>query len=351
VSVGNLGVGGSGKTPVVAAVASVLRDAGERPAILSRGYGRRDTDPGAVVVSDGERVCEPVERSGDEPQLLARALPGVPVVVCADRYLAGRLAEVRFGATVHILDDGFQHLALWRDVDLLLVSPADIQDRPLPTGRLREPLASGRSAHALLVSASAAGSPSGSVSESADDAESVAVAIPVRPVFTVTTAPGDLRLVQPFGQPVGQLLAQTLWLAPGQAVGQQPGQRPIVQRVGYAPSHGERPRVAAVAGIARPDRFRTTLESLGWDVVEWLTFWDHHWYTPGDVRRVDAVARAARADAVVTTEKDAVRLEALLSPDPAQSGTMPWAFVPVEAVIEPRAAFAAWLLERLGRLV
>jgi len=129
ISVGNLSMGGSGKTPVVAALARLLRQRGERPVILTRGYGRRDKREGVVVVSDGERVLEPVERSGDEPQLLARTLPGVPVLVGADRYLAGVFAARHFAATVSILDDGFQHVQLERDVDLLLVSVDDLNDR------------------------------------------------------------------------------------------------------------------------------------------------------------------------------------------------------------------------------
>jgi tetraacyldisaccharide 4'-kinase len=110
VSVGNLSVGGSGKTPLVAYIARLLEDAGERPAILSRGYARTRPEDGVTVVSDGIRLRADLERAGDEPLMLARALPRVPVLVCADRYLAGRLAELRLGATAHLLDDGFQHL-------------------------------------------------------------------------------------------------------------------------------------------------------------------------------------------------------------------------------------------------
>ena len=151
VSVGNLVAGGSGKTPVVATLARLLGAAGERPAILSRGYARHRDGGDAVVVSDGASVLEPTERSGDEAQMLARTLPGVPVLVSVDRYLAGRIAERRFGSTVMLLDDGFQHLQLARDVDLLLVSPLDLTERILPLGALREPVAAARAAHALLV--------------------------------------------------------------------------------------------------------------------------------------------------------------------------------------------------------
>jgi tetraacyldisaccharide 4'-kinase len=307
ISVGNLSVGGSGKTPVVAALARLLRDAGERPSILSRGYGRRIDDPGAVVVSDGERTHAGVERAGDEPYLLARALPGVPVVVAADRYLAGRIAEARFGATVHLLDDGFQHLPLWRDCDLLLVSPADVRDRPLPSGRLREPLASGRSAHALLVSGSA------------EDVVCVATAVPVSPLFTVTAHLSAPRLLHPFGTPGS--------VATGA-------------------------RVVAVAGIAHPERFRASLSSLGWDVVEWLTYRDHHWFSPRDVSRVREAARAHRADAVITTEKDAVRLEAQFSSGKSASlaaDAAPWLYVPLDVSIEPDDVFSRWLTGRIAQ--
>ena len=134
ISVGNLTVGGSGKTPVVAALARLLIAVGERPAILTRGYGRRRGADGVVVVSSGHEVLVPTLQSGDEPQMLARALPGVPVLVSGDRHLAGRLAERTFGCTVHLLDDGFQHVQLARDVDLLVISTADLDERLLPWG-------------------------------------------------------------------------------------------------------------------------------------------------------------------------------------------------------------------------
>ena len=186
ISVGNLSVGGSGKTPIVAALARMLLDMGQRPAILSRGYARRRATDGVVVVSDGNRVLEPVENSGDEPQMLARALPGVPVLVCADRHLAGRLAEKRFDATVMLLDDGFQHLALGRNVDVLVMPASDLDDAVLPSGRLREPLDSASSADCVLVPGSL------------EDMSRVAATFDRMPVFRVTnhfgSAPGIGRL-------------------------------------------------------------------------------------------------------------------------------------------------------------
>ena len=110
-------MGGSGKTPIVEYIARLLLAQGERPAVLTRGYGRRVARDGVTVVSDGTRVIADLDEAGDEPLMLARALPGVSVLVGADRYLSGRLAERRLGATVHLLDDGFQHLELARDND------------------------------------------------------------------------------------------------------------------------------------------------------------------------------------------------------------------------------------------
>ncbi|HYM25140.1 MAG TPA: tetraacyldisaccharide 4'-kinase, partial [Vicinamibacterales bacterium] len=153
VSVGNLRVGGSGKTPVVEHIARLLLDRGERPAILTRGYARRAPSDGVTIVSDGARVVANLDTAGDEPLMLAHALPGAAVLVGADRYLSGRLAERQLGATIHLLDDGFQHFELARDVDLLLAAEEDLADQPLPAGRLRERLSAAGAADAALVTA------------------------------------------------------------------------------------------------------------------------------------------------------------------------------------------------------
>jgi tetraacyldisaccharide 4'-kinase len=287
ISVGNLSVGGSGKTPIVAALARMLLDMGQRPAILSRGYARRRATDGVVVVSDGNRVLEPVENSGDEPQMLARALPGVPVLVCADRHLAGRLAEKQFDATVMLLDDGFQHLALGRNVDVLVVPASDLDDAVLPSGRLREPLDAASSADCVLVPGSL------------EDVSRVAATFDRMPVFRVANHFGSLR--------------------------------------GLDASAASGTRVVAVAGIARPERFFTTLREQGFEIVRELRFPDHHWFSSGDLDRIRTIAKEASADLIVTTEKDAVRVA-------PQSG---WAVLPMTAVIEPPELFSSWLRERL----
>ena len=151
-------MGGTGKSPVVAALAAWLVQQGERPAILSRGYRRRDDVPGVVVVSDGQTLREGLGRSGDEPLMLARAVPGAIVCVCPDRHLAGVLAERRLGATVHLLDDGFQHFNLARDLDVLVTTPGEIgEGRVVPHGRLREPRDAAARAHVLVVMGATAG--------------------------------------------------------------------------------------------------------------------------------------------------------------------------------------------------
>ena len=299
VSVGNLRVGGSGKTPIAEYVARLLLNEGHRPAILTRGYARRVPADGVTVVSDGVNVTAALDRAGDEPLMLARSLPGVGIFVGADRYLCGCLAERRFGATVHVLDDGFQHLQLARDVDLLLASEEDLTDRPLPAGRLRERLQSARAADAVLVTAGY---------DSA--ADRVGRALAVDTVFRVTRTIG----------------------APREIGG---GRESVVVPPG-AP-------VFIVAGIARPDRFIADADAAGWEVAGLLTFRDHHPYDARDVARIAAAAKAAAAAIVLTTEKDAVRLAV------CDLGDMPIASVPLRVGVEPAEKFRAWLLARLSR--
>ena len=155
ISVGALAVGGSGKTPLAAYVVRVLRDMGERPAVLSRGYGRVNKRDGVVVVHDSKAICCGVEESGDEPMMLAKKLSGVSVLVSEDRYTAGLLAEQKLDASVHVLDDGFQHLSLHRDLDIVLLSERDIVDsRTLPFGRLRENIEVTEIADAVVIETS-----------------------------------------------------------------------------------------------------------------------------------------------------------------------------------------------------
>jgi tetraacyldisaccharide 4'-kinase len=298
VSVGNLRVGGSGKTPTAALLARLLMDAGEVPAILSRGYARTDAAPGVTVVSDGVRLRADLARAGDEPLLLARRLPGARVLVCDDRYLAGKVAERHLGATVHVLDDGFQHFQLARDVNLLIVDLGDVNHpRTLPGGWLREPLSAARAADALLVTG-------------ADGPDAVAA---VAERLGVATAFSLLRDVEP---PVEETIA---------------GPKPLAAAT----------RVVVVSGIARPDRFLAESADAGVEVAASLAFGDHHPYTAADVARIETQMVLANASAVLTTEKDYVRLLPL----------RPWPFRvavrPLDVRVEPAGPFESWLLGRL----
>jgi len=301
ISIGNLRVGGSGKTPIVEHIARLLAEAGYSPAILSRGYGRKSPSNTPMVVSDGRKILAGVDAAGDEPLMLARALlgKGVAVIVCADRFVAGKIAETRLGATVHLLDDGFQHLGLARDVDLVVTGEHDLSDEPLPHGRLREPLSCAVSADALLVDAGYQ-----------DAAERIARVLRVRNAYHITRT-----------------------LLPPRIVGT--GDTVVV------PNDS---RVFAFAGIARPERFFSDLTSAGWNVVGTKSFRDHHYFTRSEIGRVAAAAVKARAAIVLTTEKDAVRLPT----DPLEiPSERPMASVRLVSTVEPADEFRAWLLGQI----
>jgi tetraacyldisaccharide 4'-kinase len=299
ISVGNLSVGGSGKTPIAAYIAKLLADAGERPAILTRGYARRRPSAGTTVVSDGATILADVDAAGDEPLLLARALPGVPVLVGADRYVSGRLAETRFGVSVHLLDDGFQHLELARDVDLLLAGEEELVDSPMPAGHLREPISAALAADAVLVSAGYATA-----------SERIARALGVPVAFRVTRALGVPRRIAG-------------------------AHDTVVVPAGT--------RVFVVAAIARPERFVADVISTGWDVVETMTFRDHHWFSPADMARIASRAKAVGSSIILTTEKDAMRFERY------DLGDLPIASVPLLVGVEPADGFREWLLDRVRK--
>jgi tetraacyldisaccharide 4'-kinase len=287
ISIGNLAVGGRGKTPTVAATARLLLELGERPAILSRGYGRALRDDGVVVVSDPGGIRADLDRSGDEPLMLARQLPGVAVLAGEDRYLAGRLAEHHLGATVHVLDDGFQHLQLDRDADIVLVGRDDVRTPiTLPAGRLREPVDALVAADAII-----AADPDVSVDGLAADV----------PVFGARRVAGVVRAIAP-GTPV-----------------------------------------FAFAGIAGPSRFFDELGASGWEVRGTRAFRDHQRYDASHVTRLAAAAAAAGAAALVTTEKDYVRLL------PLRPFPIPVGWVPLTMEPDPLPEFRRWLAGTLDR--
>lgn len=276
VSVGNLTVGGTGKTPLVIRLAEWLSAEGKRVAILSRGYRRGGAAP-QLVVSDGANVLAAPEEAGDEPYLMARRCPTAVVAVGADRYELGRWVLDRFPVDCVLLDDGFQHLALQRDVDLLLVDATDMDGlrAVFPAGRLREPIDAAARASMIVVT-------------KADRPEqAAAVAGLLRPITGVPTAQAVFR--------------------PETLVSVTSGSR--------QPLSWCRGKTAVLcSGIADPASFHALAVRLGMIPVENMVYRDHHRYTREDVSDVRAKAAAAKADVIVTTEKDAGKLAPLLAP-------------------------------------
>ncbi len=328
ISVGNLAVGGRGKTPIVAAIVRELLAMGERPAVLSRGYARTHAADGVVVVRDPMGIRSDLARSGDEPLMLARQLSGASVLVCPDRYLAGCLAERRLDATIHVLDDGFQHLQLDRDIDILIVGRDDIA-RPmtLPGGRLREPLDTCIVADAIIA---------------ADDDVEVDVRGLDIPIF---------RVMRAVGAPIFANWKRVAPPRPGSDPGRPfthsppPGSDPgrSVTHMTRAGGGLEPPfSVAALAGIASPARFFDDLRRAGYSVVETLAYADHHSYGTRDVRQIFERAATAGAAAVLTTEKDFVRLL------PHRPFSMPVGWVPLTMVPAPLPEFRRWLAESIA---
>lgn len=288
ISVGNLSVGGTGKTPVVAAIAQWLADRGHRPSILTRGYGREDAVDGVVVVD----AATPVARSGDEPLMLARQVPGAKVCVSPDRYLGGVLAE-KLGCTVHILDDGFQHIELARGLDILVTTIGEIPNgRVIPMGRLREPKDAAARAHVLVVTDATAGAAAKEAWE-----------------LGISQACGCRRSL---GAPL--------------AIGNQ---------------QSATSKILAVAGIANPDRFVALLREAGHNVVDSIAFADHHRYRASDLAAIESRMKSSGADAVLTTDKDAVRFESLSPAFPIYRVPLAVEFDPPGALFESVSAVIA----------
>lgn len=246
ISVGNLSAGGSGKTPFVMLLGELLKARGMKFDVLSRGYGRRSK--GVLLVDPGGLP----DQFGDEPLLIARKLQ-VPVIVGEDRYEAGKFAEAKFGPQLHLLDDGFQHRALARDFDIVLVTPQDATDRLLPSGRLREPLQALRRADAVVLA-------SGALAEA----------------FRV-----DGKLI---------------WRV----------------RRGILPRDVP-PRPVVFCGIARPQNFVLQLRAANIEPVAEAFYRDHYSYGEKDVRELLSLKQRSEAGGFITTEKDAVNLGVYLS--------------------------------------
>ncbi|MBI1761671.1 MAG: tetraacyldisaccharide 4'-kinase [Acidobacteria bacterium] len=273
ISIGNLTVGGTGKTPCVAWLANWLQSEGHAVAILSRGYKRAST--GRVEVSDGKTLLCEAAAAGDEPYLLAQSCPGVRVIVDQDRYAAGRWLAGRAPVSVFLLDDGYQHLRLQRDLNLVLIDATDelARARMVPFGRLREPLTALRRADAVIVT------------RADQPFDRAALETTIRrhtraqaPIFYAQHALTKLRRLD------SDETCEVTDLA------NQP--------------------VAAFSGIARPERFLNDLGKSGMRVVWQRSFADHHRYTQAEFAGLTTEAKQAGAVGLLTTEKDAANLQA-----------------------------------------
>lgn len=265
VSVGNITAGGTGKTPLVEFIARYIMSTGHRPAIVSRGYGR--SSHGVRIVSDGESVLMDAGTGGDEPVQMARKLKGVPVVVGERRVDAAKEAIQRFHPDMLVLDDGFQHRYLHRDVDIVVVEASNTADLLLPAGRRREHLSSLRRASIVA--------------------------------FSRVETPAD---VQEARDAIGS------WYQ-GPVAGFTYGIHAFIDARNGQPTTGvDATPVIAFSGIGNHKAFLKTISAAGVDVVADVRYRDHHRYSSGDLEYLVSQAQRHSVSVAMTTEKDAVRL-------------------------------------------
>lgn len=282
VSIGNITLGGTGKTPLVQYVASYLVEEGFRVAVLTRGYGRRSK--GLRVLNDTRSVAPKAEISkntdyaefGDEATMTARALPNVPIVVDGDRYESGSFAEREMGAEVLILDDGYQHLALDRDLNFLVIDATDPFGgfEMVPFGRLREPLYAIKRADAVIINRA---------HRPFDHAQTLAI----------------IKYFCGEQVPVMYTYSSIIKL------------RHLATGDGYDIQQFSGWNAEVMCGIGNPQAFADDILEVGINIVGEHFYGDHHPFSQGDLNQVQEAARTSGADMIVTTEKDAVRLEGL----------------------------------------
>lgn len=277
ISVGNLVLGGTGKTPLVQHIAKLLQRNNRKPAILSRGY-KGSATAAVNVVSDTRATLLNAAEAGDEPRLLAEKLPGIPVITGKKRFVTGRFAIDSFKADTLILDDGFQHMALARNLDLVLFNARQRlgNGRVLPGGELREPLTALKRADAFIITDMAFPPQD---REAKDFIDLLAALHPEKPIFTSSYQPEKMLTMMHQGK--------------NEAIPQL--------EAGRIPLFG-------FCGIAGPESFRKTLETSGMRLTGFREFADHHTYSNDDLRSLIGHAQKTGAKGLVTTEKDLVKL-------------------------------------------
>ncbi len=303
ISVGNLTAGGTGKTPLVAYIANILADRGETVCILTRGYGRTDPEK-RVVVTDGMQILTDAEHAGDEPFELAKKLFGKVIIIAdADRVSAGEWAMRKFRVTTFILDDGFQHRKVKRDLDIVCIDSTDPfgGGKMLPAGRLREPKVGLGRADVVVITRANIGTGIAVLRSGIADLD------PEAAIFTSETAISGVVELEAFH-------AKT-----------QRSQSQIKER-----------KVFAFCGIGNPEIFFKQLWQDGFDAAGTKAFRDHHVYSQNDINEIEKQAHDASADLLLTTAKDAVKLQEL-------QFTLPCFVVEIEAVIDDEERFNSLL--------
>lgn len=279
ISLGNITVGGTGKTPTAQALAAAIRDAGYKVAILNRGYRAKSRDR-VGLVSDGKKIHMTAEEAGDEAYLLAKNLPGVPVLIGKRRDVTGRYAVKKFGVDVVILDDGYQHWRLYRDIDIVLVDVTNTfgNNHVLPRGTLREPLKNLQRAHAFLLT-------------KVDQTDSSAkeklkrFLCRINPRAVITESVHDPKYLYHLEQ----------WFNRGvESLRKEPD---IIGR-----------QLLTFCGIGNPKSFENTLVGMGAICTSSIRYPDHHQYTLEDMHHIMQEALTHQVDYIVTTEKDAVKI-------------------------------------------
>lgn len=280
ISVGNITAGGTGKTPMVRFICDSLAKKGHHPTVLSRGYKAKDNSQSLIISNGGDILVEP-EESGDEAWLLAKVLPNTSVVIGRERIASARIAIDELGADCLVMDDGFQHRALYRNKDIVLIDASNPfgYDHVLPRGLLREPISGLKRAHMIVLT-------------KVDQVDPGLVAalkkrlgrlIPHVPVYETTHKPQAVFTLDEWahgsdGHPIG---------------------------------YEKELSIMAVSGIGNPYSFTKTLESCGYNVVHTMGFGDHHDFSNDDVVEIWKEAFAHSANAIMITEKDAVKLSQL----------------------------------------
>lgn len=315
VSIGNMTVGGTGKTPLVALIAEILAAKGEKVAVLSRGYGR--TNPKQrVLISDEKKILTETETAGDEPFELAQKLLGKAVVIAdADRASAGNWAREEFGITAFVLDDAFQHRRVKRTIDIVTIDATNPfgNGKLLPFGILREPLKNLKRADAIVITRTNLTSEILSLKAQIKEFNSTC------PIFTTKNEAANLVELKDFHENLSNFNNSKF----------------EIQR--------QKVRILAFCALGNPDNFFDQLRRENFNVVATEKFSDHYFYTQNDVAKLEAQAGKQNAEILLTTAKDAVKLKNL-------KFNLPCFVVESQMIFDDEINFEKWLSAKINRV-